>query len=129
MDRRQFVAASGAAAAFSILPSVIRAQSASGDAAINALFEQIFQESVLNSPERASSLGLDKGANAALKSKLSPNTAAERAADLARNQRAISALKRIAPATLSPSAQLTGSTNPSRSDSTTNSWRSSTSAR
>jgi uncharacterized protein (DUF885 family) len=106
MDRRQFVAASGAAAAFSILPSVIRAQSASGDAAINALFEQIFQESVLNSPERASSLGLDKGANAALKSKLSPNTAAERAADLARNQRAISALKRIAPATLSPSAQL-----------------------
>ena len=106
MDRRQFVAASGAAAAFSILPMAVRAQGASGDAAINALFEQIFEESVRNSPERASSLGLDKGANAALKSKLSPNTAAERAADLARNKRAISALQRIAPATQSPSAQL-----------------------
>ncbi|MFZ4746008.1 MAG: DUF885 domain-containing protein [Sphingomonas sp.] len=106
MDRRQFVAASGAAAAFSILPMAVRAQGASGDAAINVLFEQIFEESVRNSPERASSLGLDKGANAALKSKLSPNTAAERAADLARNKRAISALQRIAPATLSPSAQL-----------------------
>ncbi len=106
MDRRQFVAASGAAAAFSILPMAVRAQGASGDAAINVLFEQIFEESVRNSPERASSLGLDKGANAALKSKLSPNTAAERAADLARNKRAVSALQRIAPATLSPSAQL-----------------------
>ena len=106
MDRRQFVAASGAAAAFSILPTAIRAQGASGDAAINALFEQIFQESVRNSPERASSLGLDKGANAALKSKLSPNTAAERLADLARNKRAIAALRKMSPATLSPSAQL-----------------------
>jgi len=106
MDRRQFVAASGAAAAFSILPSAAQAQGASGDAAINALFEQIFQESVRNSPERASSLGLDKGPNAALKSKLSPNTAAERLADLARNRRAIAALQRISPATLSPSAKL-----------------------
>lgn len=106
MDRRQFFAASSAAAAFSILPSAGFAQGASGDAAINALFEKIFQETVQNSPELASSLGLDKGANAGLKSKLSPATAAERLHDLARNRRAIEALQKIAPATLSPSAQL-----------------------
>ena len=105
MDRRQFVAASGAAAAFSILPSTAFAQG-SGDAAINVLFEKIFQESLQNSPELASSLGLDKGPNAALKSKLGANTAAERMGDLARNRRAIAALQKIAPGTLSAAAQL-----------------------
>ncbi|UVO55470.1 DUF885 family protein [Sphingomonas sp. SUN039] len=103
MDRRQFVAASGAAAAFSLLPAGASAQTGS-DAAINALFEKIFQEAVRNSPERASSLGLDKGANAALKAQLSSATAAERRADLARNQRAIAALRRVDPAALSPAA-------------------------
>ncbi len=106
MDRRQFVAASGAAAAFSFLPSAAFPQGASGDAAINALFESIFQEALQNSPELASSLGLDKGPNAALKSKLSPATAAERLNDLARNRRAITALRKISPGTLSASAQL-----------------------
>lgn len=106
MDRRQFVAASGAVAAFSILPSTSFAQSADGDSDINAVFETIFQEAVQNSPELASSLGLDKGPNAGLKSKLSANNAAKRLNDLARNRRAIAALQKVAPGALSPSAQL-----------------------
>jgi uncharacterized protein (DUF885 family) len=106
MDRRQFVAASGAAAAFSILPSVALGQAGSGDAAINALFESIFQENLKHSPELASSLGLDKGPNAAWKSMLSPNTAAERHASLARTKKALASLRAVNPATLSPSAQI-----------------------
>ncbi len=106
MDRRQFVAASGAAAAFSILPSAAFAQGASGDTAINALFESIFQENLKHSPELASSLGLDKGPNAAWKSMLSPNTAAERRASLARTKKALAALRAVDPASLSPSAKL-----------------------
>jgi uncharacterized protein (DUF885 family) len=106
MDRRQFVAASGAAAAFSLLPAGVLAQTGSGDAALNALFDKIFMEALQNSPELASSLGLDKGPNAALKAQLSPNTAAERAGDLARTERALTALRAVGPANLSSAAQL-----------------------
>jgi uncharacterized protein (DUF885 family) len=106
MDRRQFVAASGAAAAFSLLPASALAQTGSGDAALNALFDKIFMEALQNSPELASSLGLDKGPNAALKGQLSPNTAAERTSDLARTERALAALRAVSPANLSSAAQL-----------------------
>lgn len=107
MDRRQFVARAGVATAFAAFnPSFAFAQGASGDAALNALFENIFQENLKHSPELASSLGLDKGANAAWKSMLSPNTAAERREDLARAKKALASLRAVDPKTLSPSAQL-----------------------
>jgi uncharacterized protein (DUF885 family) len=106
MDRRQFVAASGAVAAFSFLPSVAFAQGASGDAALNALFESIFTDNLKHSPELASSLGLDKGPNAAWKSMLSPSTAAERRASLARTKKALASLKAVDPNTLSAPAKL-----------------------
>jgi uncharacterized protein (DUF885 family) len=106
MDRRQFVAASGAAAAFSLRPLVAFAQGASGDAALNSLFEAIFADNLKHSPELASSLGLDKGPNAAWKSMLSPSTAAERRASLARTKKALASLKAVDPNTLSAPAKL-----------------------
>jgi uncharacterized protein (DUF885 family) len=106
MDRRQFVTASGAAAAVSLMPSISFGQAPGGDAEINKLFDTIFLNNLQHAPELATSLGLDKGANTGLKAKLSPNTAAERAASLARTRNAMAALKKIDPASLSPAAQL-----------------------
>ncbi len=109
MDRREFFF-TGAAAVLGLsvpsLQALAQAPAGSGDAALNKLFEAIFLEAVDSSPELASSLGMDKGARAAMKSKLDPRTAAERTADLARLKKALASLKAVDPATLSGSAQL-----------------------
>jgi uncharacterized protein (DUF885 family) len=108
MDRRTFIASSGAAALAATLPATALAQSraGSGDAALNTLFESIFQQMVQNSPELATQLGLDKDANAALKSRLSPRTLAERARQLARIKEALASLAAVDRSTLSPAAKL-----------------------
>src|SRR3954470_15206039 len=108
MDRRSFLTASATIALLPLIETPARsAASGSGDARINALFEDIFQERVRTSPELATSLGLDKGPNAALKSKLDTRpTAAARREELARTRRAIARLNAISPATLSDAAKL-----------------------
>jgi len=107
LDRRQFlVASSAAAAALAASPTSAFAQPGSGDAELNALFERIFQQNVARSPELATSLGLDKGANAPLKHRLSPRTYEERARQLAQTREALAALKAVDPKTLSPAAAL-----------------------
>ncbi|MFL6846018.1 MAG: DUF885 domain-containing protein [Allosphingosinicella sp.] len=108
MDRRTFIASSGAAAlATALAPKVAFAQRAgSGDAALNALFEEIFQQTIQRSPEQATSLGLDKGENAALKGQLTPRTLAERARQLAETKEALSKLAAVDRSTLSPAAKL-----------------------
>src|SRR5262245_61519538 len=79
MDRRSFLKAGGATAAVvpfaagaasSATAQTAPATAAAGDAKLNALFEDIFQDRVKRYPELASSLGLDKGPNAGLKSML-----------------------------------------------------------
>jgi uncharacterized protein (DUF885 family) len=107
MDRRTFIASSGAVALAANLPAPVFAQRpGSGDAAINALFERIFQDAVQNAPELATSLGLDKDANAGLKGRLSPRTLAERARQTARVKEALASLRAVDPRTLSPAAKL-----------------------
>jgi uncharacterized protein (DUF885 family) len=108
LDRRTFIASSGAAAlASAVLPKAAFAQTAgSGDAALNALFERIFQEAVQRSPELATSLGLDKGENEALKSRLTPRTLAERAQQLAQTRQALADLAAVDRSALSPAAKL-----------------------
>ncbi|MEA3052448.1 MAG: hypothetical protein QOG72_1351 [Sphingomonadales bacterium] len=109
MDRRTFIASTGAAAlATTLLPETLLAQprAGSGDSALNALFERIFQQNVQNSPEQATSLGLDKGANAALKGRLTPRTLAERARQLAQTKQALSDLAAVDRSALSPAAKL-----------------------
>ena len=114
MDRRNFLLVSGAAvsSAGSALAAPVRtvaavAGGARSDAALNATFERIFQARVGRQPELASSLGLDKGARAHLKSELDVRPqAAARAEDLARSRRELAEVRAFAPASLSPSAQL-----------------------
>ncbi len=110
MDRRAFLTTGATVALLpladtSALAAVVKP--GASDARLNQMFEDIFQERVRTSPELATSLGLDKGPNAALKSKLDtrpPPTA--RHEDLARNRRAIAKLKTISPAMLSEPARL-----------------------
>ena len=107
MDRRQFLALSGSTAVgLGLIPAELAAQGATGDAALNALFERIFREAVMRSPELATQLGLDKGPAAALKSQLSPRTAQRREEDLARVRRALAELKAVDRASISPANQL-----------------------
>jgi hypothetical protein len=75
MDRRQFLTATGLATGSALLPAAAQALVAeaapktAGDAKLDAVFERIFEEQVRAFPTFATSLGLDKGANADLKSK------------------------------------------------------------
>lgn len=107
MDRRQFLSISGATAlGLGLLPGELAAQTTTGDAALAALFERIFREAVMRSPELATSLGLDKGPAAALKSQLSPRTAQRREDDLARVRKALAELKAVDRASISAANQL-----------------------
>src|SRR5215207_5072734 len=108
MDRRSFLATGATAALLPLAEAPTLAavtKSARGDARLNRLLEDIFQEQVKSSPELATSLGLDKGPNAALKSKLETDpSAVARRKDLARNRRALARLRAISPSTLSDAA-------------------------
>jgi uncharacterized protein (DUF885 family) len=111
MDRREFLW-TGSAAALS-LPflsgRVLAAPAAagSGDAALNQLFDAIFQEQVRSAPTFATQLGLDKGELADLKSKLDTRPYQQaRAEELARNRKFLAQLNGIDPAGLSPAAAL-----------------------
>jgi uncharacterized protein (DUF885 family) len=108
MDRRSFLATGATVALIPFVDTpVIAAAIGSGDAKLNALFEDIFQQRVRSNPGLASSLGLDKGPNAALKSKLDTRTAAAaRSENLARDRRAIAQLNAISASTLSEPARL-----------------------
>jgi uncharacterized protein (DUF885 family) len=106
MDRRQFLASGAVAAlATAVKPAEAFAQVA-GDAALDAEFDHIFQQSIARAPELATSLGLDKGAMAGAKGKLSPRTAEKRAQDVAETKAAIAGLARYDGASLSQTARL-----------------------
>ncbi|MFM5895750.1 MAG: DUF885 domain-containing protein [Novosphingobium sp.] len=106
MDRRQFIAAAGATAtAFAAEPIWAKVAAQSGDKALLALFDAVFNDGIANSPEFATYLGLDKGKLAPLRAQLSPYTKAERLRDLARNQRWLGKVKAIRTASLSETGQ------------------------
>ncbi|MFL6863655.1 MAG: DUF885 domain-containing protein [Allosphingosinicella sp.] len=114
MDRRHFLATTAAAAlGLALEPQRAVAASAApaaptgpGDAALDALFEEIFQRGIATSPEQATSLGLDRGANAPLKHRLTPRTMAERARQLAEDRESLARLAAVDTAALSPAARL-----------------------
>lgn len=111
MDRRQFIVSAGAAVAVAPVER-LAAQAASataaapGDARLTAAFDAILAETIQSSPEFATSLGFDKGANAALRGKLDDNSAAARMRDLARAKASAARLRAIAPDTLSPQKRI-----------------------
>jgi uncharacterized protein (DUF885 family) len=110
MDRRAFLATGATVALLPLTEKPTLAaisNPGASDARLNHLFEDIFQERVRTSPELATSLGLDKGPNAALKSKLDTRPVpVARHEDLARNRRDIAKLRTISPAMLSEPAKL-----------------------
>ena len=106
MDRRSFLASAGAVSATALVPAALRAQPASGDAPLNATFDRIFADRLQRSPEFATSLGLDKGPNAALKHRLSDRSPAAKAANQAKLKQAIATIDAVPEASLSPEAKL-----------------------
>jgi uncharacterized protein (DUF885 family) len=102
MERREFLVGAGAAAAAWGLswPQGALAQT-SGDAAFNTLLDRIFAEQVVASPEFATSLGLDKGANAGLKSRLDDRSAAKRLSSQVNNRAALARIRAFDGAALS----------------------------
>ena len=109
MDRRAFLAASAATGAMSLAAPLQAARAegeGAGDAKLNALFEQIFNSNIDESPEQATQLGLDKGARAGQKHKLDEYSLDARARRLARAQAAIRALEGIDAASLSKQGRL-----------------------
>ncbi|MFM2301146.1 MAG: hypothetical protein RLZZ84_882 [Pseudomonadota bacterium] len=106
MDRRQFLASGSAAAlALAAEPVLAKGMAPAGDAGLNALLDAVFADGIAHSPEYATGLGLDKGKLAPLRGQLSPATAAERHADLARNQRWLGKIKSLPAASLSATGQ------------------------
>ena len=105
MHRRQFIATGTAAATVALLPSAALAQP-KGDAPLTAAFDTIFADGVKASPEGATSLGLDKGANAALRRQLDDNGPGALATDLAMSRRHRALLAAVDPAMLSAQGKI-----------------------
>ena len=101
LDRRSFLLATAGAA----LAAPAFAQE-SEDARLRAQLDRMFEQMVDESPRMATSLGLDKGARAALKSQLDDNSVAGKAKRLERARRWVSELKAIDRAKLSGQSKI-----------------------
>ncbi len=84
LDRRSFLLSAAAGAVLAGAPaSPVFADAVAGDARLGALFDAFFQENLQRSPEGATQLGLDKGANADLRSRLTDRGPGQHQRDLA----------------------------------------------
>jgi len=114
MDRRSFLSTSTAVLFVPMLSSapakaLAFAQGAAGsaDAALNAAFDKIFTQTMKDSPEFATSLGIDKGELAYLRSTFDPKPFDQsRRESLAHDKASLAMLQAIDPATLSPEGAL-----------------------
>lgn len=96
IDRRAFLRTSTAAGAAAAMPGWARAAiAATPSPALRALFDRMFAASLRLRPEGATQLGLDKGANADLRGKLSDQSAAGRAVSRALTRSNLAALAEI----------------------------------
>lgn len=96
-----------AAAATALVPVSALAQSAGGeDGRLRTLLDGIFEAQVDESPERATGLGLDKGARAALKAQLDDRSSQARARRLGETRQRVAALKAIDRSALSPASKV-----------------------
>ena len=71
LNRREFLSSTAAASSASLWSGTAALAAPAGDAPINALFDQLSEALLTDSPETATSLALDKGKRAALKARLS----------------------------------------------------------
>lgn len=108
IDRRSVLMSGGAVAAATLVPMAVSAKgrAGSGDAALRTLLDRFFYDRLAERPEQATSLGLDTGARAGLRSQLGDETRAAVARSLARSRAEQAALRRIDRATLSDAAAI-----------------------
>ncbi len=112
MKRRQFLSTVSLASAGLAIPRMAAAAvttaatAGGGDAALRALLDRFFYARLDDSPEQATSLGLDTGARAALKSKLGDASRGGEARQFARARQEQAALRAIPRATLGDAARL-----------------------
>lgn len=106
MDRRQFLAASGAVAMTGASPRLFAQAAGGDDARLSAAFAAIFERQLDLSPEFVTSLGLDKGARAAAKSQLDDNSKSAMMKELGQTQAAIRELNGFKTARLSDAQRL-----------------------
>ncbi len=104
IDRRHFLGGSAALAMATGSEGVVAQNTPSRQ--LTALFDTLVQEQLRRSPEAATSLGLDTGANADLRSKLSDQSPAGIAAAKAANRADLTRLEAIDPASLSPEERI-----------------------
>ena len=108
LDRRSLLTAGAATA---LLAATTKTKSgapaaAPGDAALNRYFAAVSEDILKKGPEQATSLGLDTGARAGLKSQLSDASMAHITADRAWCRAGLAKLATFPDATLSPPARL-----------------------
>ncbi len=104
LDRRSFLATTAGAALLTAAPAL--AQTGSEDAKLRAQLDAMFETMVDDSPRQATSLGLDKGRRAGLKSRLDDNSAAAKARRLDRSRGWVAQLKAIDRSKLSNSSKV-----------------------
>ena len=103
IDRRSFLLTTAGAALMTAAPALAQG---SEDAKLKTLLDRIFEDQVDDSPERATSLGLDKGARAALKGQLDEVSTAAREARLAKVRTRVAALNGIDRTALSTASKV-----------------------
>src|SRR3569833_2999466 len=107
LDRRPILAAGAASGAVFAFPSFAApTPSPARSPELAKLFDALFQEQLRLRPESATQLGLDKGANADLRARLSDLGPAGRAAAKAQTQDQLRRLLRKNPAALSPAGRV-----------------------
>jgi uncharacterized protein (DUF885 family) len=104
LDRRSFLGAGAAVLATSATPAL--AADLPADAALASMLQRHAAAFLRRSPEEATGIGLDAGANADLRGRLDDRSLAARATDLAAVKQAAAELARIDPGTLSAKARL-----------------------
>jgi uncharacterized protein (DUF885 family) len=103
-DRRSFLATTAGAALLTAAPAL--AQAGSEDAKLRAMLDQMYEAQIDESPRRATSLNLDKGARAALKSQLDDNSLEARAKRLERTRGRMQQLQTIDRSKLSAASKI-----------------------
>ena len=105
LNRRSLLVAGAGVAVAAALPPIALAQG-SADERLVAELDRIFYADVDDSPERATSLGLDNGARAGLKHRLDDRSLAHKQAQLVRQRGQLRALRGIGRAGLSPARRV-----------------------
>lgn len=106
MERRHFLAGTGALGMAALARPAFAFAPGDADAALTALFDRIFKDTLALSPESVSSLGLDKGDWVGMKSLLDDRTEAGVAASVAQTKQALADLAKVDRAELSNANRL-----------------------